>query len=56
MNEVSTLMRIELVQILFLLLMYLLSRKFHPSFGIPGTEVSGDPWEINSKQAVGWEW
>lgn len=36
--------------------MYLLSRKFHPSFGIPGTEVSGDVWEVNSKQAVGWEW
>lgn len=38
------------------LFMYLLSRKFHSSFGIPGTEVSGDPWTINSKQAVGWEW
>lgn len=44
------------IQMFFLLLMYLLSRKFHPSFGLPGTEVSGEIWEVNSKQAVGWEW
>ncbi|KAF3760750.1 hypothetical protein M406DRAFT_342939 [Cryphonectria parasitica EP155] len=44
------------VQILLTTIMWLLSRKFHPSFGVPGTEVSGDPWEVNQKQATGWEW
>lgn len=37
-------------------IMYLLSRKFHPSFGIPGTEVGGSPWDVNKKQGTGWEW
>lgn len=36
--------------------MFLISRKFHPSFGIPGTEVTGLPMEINTKQGRGWEW
>jgi len=38
------------------LVMYLLSRKFHPSFGIPGTEVRGTPDEQMREKARGWEW
>lgn len=34
----------------------MISRKFHPSFGIPGTEVSGTPMEIAMQQGRGWEW
>lgn len=36
--------------------MFLVSRKFHDSFGAPGTEVTGTPEEKKAKQAVGWEW
>ena len=36
--------------------MYLLSKKFHPSFGVPGTEAVGSPWDVTQKQARGWEW
>lgn len=43
-------------KLLLVVAMYLLSRKFHPSFGIPGTEVLGNPWEVNQKQKIGWEW
>ncbi len=36
---------------------YMVSRKFHADFGIAGTEVSGDsPMEIAMKQGRGWEW
>ncbi|ROT41977.1 hypothetical protein SODALDRAFT_268690 [Sodiomyces alkalinus F11] len=38
------------------LVMYLVSRKFHPSFGIPGTEVTGTPDEVKREQGRGWEW
>jgi hypothetical protein len=35
----------------------MISRKFHPDFGIPGTEVTGStPMEIAMKQGRGWEW
>lgn len=35
----------------------MISRKFHPNFGIPGTEVYGStPMEIAMKQGRGWEW
>jgi len=35
---------------------YLISRKFHSTWGIPGTEVTGTPAEIKMKQGTGWEW
>lgn len=36
--------------------MFLISRKFHDSFGIDGTEVTGTPAERNVAQGHGWEW
>ncbi|KAJ6782885.1 hypothetical protein PWT90_09918 [Aphanocladium album] len=36
--------------------MFLISRKFHDSFGIDGTEVTGTPMERNTAQGRGWEW
>ncbi|KAH8654215.1 hypothetical protein BGZ61DRAFT_511031 [Ilyonectria robusta] len=36
--------------------MYLISRKFHPSFGIPGTEVTGTEDFQKSQMGRGWEW
>lgn len=44
------------VQFFLTLVMFLVSRKFHPSFGIPGTEVTGTPDEQVAEQARGWEW
>ncbi|KAI3400161.1 hypothetical protein diail_4393 [Diaporthe ilicicola] len=44
------------LQLTLTLIMYLLSRKFHPSFGVPGTEVGGSPWDVNHQQGRGWEW
>ncbi|KAI5456739.1 regulator of G protein signaling superfamily [Mariannaea sp. PMI_226] len=38
------------------LFMYLSSRKFHDSFGIPGTEVTGTKEERLNAQMSGWEW
>ncbi|KAG6359329.1 hypothetical protein INS49_012850 [Diaporthe citri] len=46
----------EALQLFLTVLMYLLSRKFHPSFGVPGTEAEGSPWDVNNQQARGWEW
>ncbi|KAL2761008.1 hypothetical protein ACRALDRAFT_1038047 [Sodiomyces alcalophilus JCM 7366] len=43
-------------QFVLTLVMYLVSRKFHPSFGIPGTEVTGTPDEVKTEQGRGWEW
>ncbi|KAH6957534.1 hypothetical protein BKA56DRAFT_637838 [Ilyonectria sp. MPI-CAGE-AT-0026] len=36
--------------------MYLISRKLHPSFGIPGTEVTGTEDFQKSQMGRGWEW
>ncbi len=36
--------------------MFLVSRKFHASFGIAGTEVTGTPMEQKTAQGRGWEW
>jgi hypothetical protein len=36
--------------------MFLISRKFHDSFGIDGTEVTGTPMEKKVAQGRGWEW
>lgn len=43
-------------QIFLTILMYLISRKFHSSWGIPGTEVTGTPMEQAAEQGRGWEW
>ncbi|KAK3335221.1 hypothetical protein B0T19DRAFT_2825 [Cercophora scortea] len=44
------------VQLVVVVVIYMLSRKFHPTFGIPGTEVYGTPMEISMQQGRGWEW
>ncbi|TLD08111.1 hypothetical protein PspLS_12126 [Pyricularia sp. CBS 133598] len=45
------------LQFLLLVTMYLLSRKYHPSFGIPGTEVTTtNPMERLMQLYSGWEW
>ncbi|KAK0658019.1 hypothetical protein B0T16DRAFT_341025 [Cercophora newfieldiana] len=45
------------VQLFVVVLVFMISRKFHPSFGIPGTEVYGNtPMEIAIQQGRGWEW
>ena len=36
--------------------MFLVSRKFHDDFGVPGTEVAGTKEEKVQQQATGWEW
>lgn len=38
------------------LFMYLISRKFHPSFGIPGTEITGTEEYKQTQMGRGWEW
>lgn len=43
-------------QLLLTVVMYLVSRKYHPSFGIPGTEVTGTPAEQKVEMGRGWEW
>ncbi|KAJ5314244.1 Glucose/ribitol dehydrogenase [Penicillium atrosanguineum] len=44
------------VQIFLTVLMYLISRKWHSSWGIPGTEVTGTIMEQRAEQGRGWEW
>ncbi|KAK0624569.1 hypothetical protein B0T17DRAFT_616780 [Bombardia bombarda] len=45
------------VQLLVVVIIFMISRKFHPSFGIKGTEVVGTtPMEIAVEQGRGWEW
>jgi hypothetical protein len=36
--------------------MWLISRKWHPSWGIPGTEVHGTKMQQLSAMGAGWEW
>lgn len=45
-----------IVQILLTLLMYLISRKYHASWGIPGTGVHGTPMQVKAQMGRGWEW
>ncbi|EJP64787.1 uncharacterized protein BBA_06356 [Beauveria bassiana ARSEF 2860] len=45
-----------LFQLFLTIFMYLISRKFHPSFGIPGTEVGGTEMERKAAMGRGWEW
>ena len=44
------------IHLFITVLTFLISRKFHPSFGIPGTEVTGTPAEMKAEQMRGWEW
>jgi len=44
------------VQVFLTILMYIISRKYHSSWGIPGTEVTGTPMEQRAEQGRGWEW
>lgn len=43
-------------QFFLTVVMFLLSKKFHPSFGISGTEVTGSPNEQKVESSRGWEW
>ncbi|PIG83701.1 hypothetical protein AARAC_010627 [Aspergillus arachidicola] len=43
-------------QIFLTILLWVISRKWHSSWGIPGTEVTGTPSEQAAKQGTGWEW
>lgn len=44
------------LQIFLTVLMFLISRKYHSSWGIPGTQVTGSWWERHIGQGRGWEW
>ncbi|KAJ5892555.1 hypothetical protein N7504_009246 [Penicillium tannophilum] len=44
------------VQIFLTILMWVISRKFHSSWGIPGTEVHGSAMAQKTAQGSGWEW
>lgn len=44
------------VQLFLTILMFIISRKYHSSWGIPGTEVTGSIMEQKSEQGRGWEW
>lgn len=39
-----------------IIFMFLISRKFHSTWGIPGTEVTGTMMEQKTEQGRGWEW
>lgn len=43
-------------QFVITLVMFLVSRKFHPSFGVAGTEFEGDYFAHKAAQGRGWEW
>ncbi|KAJ5166198.1 uncharacterized protein N7482_004979 [Penicillium canariense] len=45
-----------LVQIFLTVLMYIISRKWHSSWGIPGTELHGTAMEQKVEMGRGWEW
>lgn len=44
------------LQLLLTVLMYVISRKWHRSWGIPGTDVYGTEMEQNMQMGRGWEW
>ncbi|KAK4444749.1 hypothetical protein QBC34DRAFT_474202 [Podospora aff. communis PSN243] len=45
------------VQLVVVVVVFMISKKFHPSFGIDGTEVYGKTeMEIAIQQGRGWEW
>ncbi|KAJ4128306.1 hypothetical protein NW754_002298 [Fusarium falciforme] len=43
-------------QLFLTIFMFLISRKFHPSFGITGTEITGTEDYQKSQMGRGWEW
>ncbi|KAF5859916.1 hypothetical protein ETB97_002230 [Aspergillus alliaceus] len=43
-------------QLFLTVLMWVISRKWHSSWGIPGTEVHGTPMEQAMEMGRGWEW
>lgn len=43
-------------QLFMTVFIYCISRKFHESWGIPGTEVHGTPMEQAAAAGRGWEW
>ncbi|KAG5978496.1 hypothetical protein E4U55_006157 [Claviceps digitariae] len=43
-------------QLFLTILMYLISRKFHRGWGLPGTEVNGTDMEQKMEMGRGWEW
>jgi len=43
-------------QLILTVFMFLVSRKFHSTWGIPGTEVTGTAMEQRYEQGRGWEW
>ncbi|KAI6352173.1 hypothetical protein MCOR25_009506 [Pyricularia grisea] len=45
-----------LLQLILTVTMFLVSRKYHPWFGIPGTEVTGTPMQQSMERGRGWEW
>lgn len=45
-----------LVQIFLTTLMWIISRKWHGSWGAPGTGVHGTPMEQKAEMGRGWEW
>ncbi|KAF9892321.1 hypothetical protein FE257_002098 [Aspergillus nanangensis] len=44
------------VQLFLTVLMWLISRKWHRTWGIPGTETHGTPMEQLTQMGQGWEW
>ncbi|KAJ5935391.1 hypothetical protein N7466_004938 [Penicillium verhagenii] len=44
------------LQVFLTILMWVISRKFHSSWGIPGTEVHGSAMAQKTAQGSGWEW
>ncbi|PHH62101.1 hypothetical protein CDD81_7594 [Ophiocordyceps australis] len=44
------------VQMSVTIVMYLVSRKFHSAWGIPGTEIHGTEMEQKMQMGRGWEW
>jgi hypothetical protein len=45
-----------IAQVILTVVMWLLVRKYHPTFGVPGTEVSGTVQEQIIQLGRGWEW
>ncbi|GLA10376.1 hypothetical protein AnigIFM60653_004275 [Aspergillus niger] len=46
----------SLVQVFLTVSMWLISRKWHRTWGIPGTEVHGTEMQQKSEMGRGWEW
>jgi hypothetical protein len=46
----------NVLQVFLTCLMYIISRKWHSSWGIPGTAVHGTPMEKKAQMGRGWEW